>query len=234
MLGKKGLNCILKIINGEGFMEKQALRSKIEELSPWYQKISIDGIVTSTKREDSEKIWDRIRGCFPENFKLSRILDLGCNAGFYSIMAARMGASVVGVESNPLSYKQAIFLKKYFEELWSTELDITYIQKDISDIDLISLGSFDCVFALAVLYHVGNYKFGKGTVESFAEQNRIISLLNKMTDMFIVRARQRKRKGSEYYDAKHYNKVFKKLGFVSTKTIPEKGRRTLIVYERGI
>lgn len=208
------------------------LQSKIKRLAPWYQQIIIDDIATATKRENSMKIWERIQSCFPENYKPSRILDLGCNAGFYSIMAAKMGASVVSIEGHALPFKQFLLLKTYYEELWDTKLDITYIKEDLSDVDFLSLGTFDCIFALSILYHIGNSKFGKGTSESFAEQHRIISLLDQMADMFIVRARERRRKGSEYYNAEYYNKIFKTLGFKLTKSIPEKGKRTLISYRR--
>lgn len=214
-------------------MEKQELQRKIKQLDPWYQKISIDGVVTGKKR-DVKETWKLIDNSFPINYKSSRILDLGCNAGFYSIMAAKKGASVIGIEAGQRSFEQAIFLKSYFEELWDTKLDITYIHKDISDIDFTNLGKFDCIFALAILYHIGNSKFGKGTLESFVEQDRVISLLTKITDKFIIRARQRKRKNSEYYNSKYYNKVFKKLNFNPTKIIHEgKGDRSLILYERG-
>lgn len=214
-------------------MKKQDLQKKIKQLGPWYQRISIDGIITGRKR-DVKETWKLINSSFPMDYKSSRVLDLGCNAGFYSIMAARNGASVTGIEAGQRPFEQALFLRDYYENLWETKLDITYIHKDISDIDFINLGKFDCIFALAVLYHIGNFKFGKGTPESFIEQDRVISLLTKITDKFIVRARQRKRKNSEYYNSKYYNKVFKKLDFSPTKTIHEgTGDRSLILYERG-
>jgi len=214
-------------------MKKQDLQKKIKQLGPWYQRISLDGIWTGRKR-DVKETWNKIESFFPIDYKTSRILDLGCNAGFYSIMAAKKGASVVGIEAELKFFNQAIFVKDYYEKLWKTKLDITYIHKDISDVDFISLGKFDCIFALAVLYHVGNSKFGRGTPESFEEQNRVISSLTKISDKFIVRARQRKRTNHEYYNSKYYNKVFKQLGFGATKTIHENnGDRSLILYERG-
>jgi len=214
-------------------MKKQDLQKKIKDLEPWYQGISFDNGIRTGRKRNVKEIWKKIESNFPMDYKTSRILDLGCNAGFYSIMAAKRGASVIGVETEALQIKQSLFLKSYFEDLWKTKLDITYIHKDISDVDFISLGKFDCIFALAVLYHVGNSKFGRGTPKSFAEQDRVISLLTKITDKFIVRARQRRRKNSEYYNYKYYNKVFKSLNFEPIKTIHENnGDRSLILYER--
>lgn len=210
----------------------QRLKTEIKNLSPWYQTMKLNGIPTATKREDSEKIWKRIKSCLPENYKPKRILDLGCNAGYYSIMAAKLGASVVGIESHELPYQQSLFLKKYYEKLNKTQLDIEYIHKDICDINFQKLGKFDCIFALSVFYHIGNKKYGKGTEKSFSEQDRVISTLVKKTDRFIVRARQRKRTSGEYYNDKYYDKIFKSYGFVPTNNIPEKGERIMISYER--
>ncbi len=213
-------------------MTKEELRKKIKDLGPWYQNITLDGIQTSRKR-DTERAWKRIEKNFPMKYKSVRILDLGCNAGYYSIMAARHGASVIGIETLDYAVNQARFLKEYYEELWSTKLDVTFIHKDLSDIDFLSMGKFDCIFALAILYHIGNSKYGKGTLESFDEQNRVISQLVQITDKFIVGARQRKRKGSGYYNPKYYNGEFDFFGFRATKTIYEKkGGRSLISYER--
>jgi len=221
---------MLQIIGG--VMDKHKLQLKIKELEPWYQMLSLNGILTSTKR-NVEKTWKIIESQFPIDYKSARILDLGCNAGFYSIMAAKKGASVVGIEACSLPFKQAVFLKEYFEDLWNVKLDITYIHKDLSDVDFISLGKFDRIFALAILYHIGNLKFGKGTQKSFTEQDRVIASLSEITDNFLVRARQRRRTEFEYYNPKYYNKIFKKFGFGSTKTIyEEKQKRSLILYER--
>lgn len=214
-------------------MDRDSLKEKIEKLGPWYQNITLDGIKTLRKR-DTEKAWNRIESNFDIKFEGSRILDLGCNAGYYSFMAAKRGASVVGIEALDRAFEQAKFLKEYYEDIWNMKLDVTLIKKDISDIDFLSMGKFDYIFALAILYHVGNFKYGKGTERSFQEQDRVISLLVRMSDNFIVRARKRKRIGSEFYDAKHYNKVFGKYNFKPTKIIKEpKGNRILISYVRG-
>jgi len=213
-------------------MKKQELQKKIKQLNPWYQRICLDGIWTGRKR-DVKTTWNKIENSFSIDYKKLRILDLGCNAGYYSVMAAKRGAKVVGVEVGKLPVKQAIFLKDYYEKLWKTKLDITYIHKDISDVDFISLGKFDYIFALAVLYHVGNSKFGKGTLKSFKEQERVISLLTKTTDKLLVRARQRKRTKNEYYNSKYYNNIFKNFGFKPVKTIQEEGGdRSLILYKK--
>jgi cyclopropane fatty-acyl-phospholipid synthase-like methyltransferase len=213
-------------------MDQNQLKKEIQRLSPWYQNITLQGIPTLRKR-DTEKAWKRIYENFQLEYKGARILDLGCNAGYYSIMAAKEGASVIGIEAFDHSIEQANFLKRYYEELWNKELDVQFIHADLSDIDFLDMGKFDCIFALAILYHIGNFKYGKGTKASFKEQDRVISQLVQISDKFIVRARKRKRRSNEYYDPRYYNNVFKKFNFEPIKTINEKkGGRSLIFYRR--
>jgi len=85
-----------KKLRGE-IMNRDYLEMKIKQLSPWYQNINLQGIQTLRKR-DTEQAWNRIKENFPMNYEGMRILDLGCNAGYYSIMAANEGASVIGIE----------------------------------------------------------------------------------------------------------------------------------------
>ena len=78
-----------------------------------------------------------------------------------------------------------------------------------------------------------NFKFGKGSKESFNEQDRIIKELIKLSDNFLVRARERKRNKNEFYNPKYYNKIFKKYGFSEVKTIYENSQnRSFVLYKK--
>lgn len=213
-------------------MEHQDLKNKIRQLGEWYQKINIQGIMTSYKgtkysnMENSSITWKKIDSYISGDYKKLRILDLGCNAGFYSIMAAKKGASLVGIEASTKFFKQALFLKDYYEKLWKVKLDITYIQKDILDVDFSKMTKFNYIFALSILYHIGKFKFGKGTPKTIEEQKKLIKYFSKITDNFIVRARKGKYRSLEYY-----NTIFEPLNFKPVKVIPE-GKRTLILYNK--
>lgn len=213
-------------------MTNPELQKKIRDLGAWYQKINIEGIITSPKgtpyssMEKAESIWKKINSCISDDYKSLKILDLGCNAGFYSVMAAKKGASIIGIEKNEGWFKQALFLKDYYEKLWKTKLDINYIHKDILDVDFKKLDKFDYIFAIAILYHIGK-QFGKGSPKMMKEQNKVIKYLSTITNNFIVRAR-----GGKYNSPQYYDKIFESLNFNPIKTIPE-GKRTLILYSQG-
>jgi len=207
----------------------KALEKQIRQLDDWYQKIELEGIQTSIKggpyytMEESSITWKKILRLYSD-FKDKKILDLGCNAGYYSIMAAKNGASVTGIEYSSHFYKQALFLRKYYENLWNSKLNINCINKDISDVNLQEIGKFDCIFAFSIFYHIGKLKYGKETPEALAEQYRLIKYFSNITDKFIIRSRNGKNRDVNYYD-----NVFKKLNFKNEMVIPE-GKRSFILY----
>ena len=78
------------------------------------------------------------------------MLDVGCNAGFFSILAKLRGAGrVVGVESVDFFLKQA----EYIRQIW--QLDIDYRLMDAHDMGQLD-EQFDLVMFAGVLYHLKN------------------------------------------------------------------------------
>jgi len=212
-------------------MKNNDLQKKIKSLGNWYQKINIDGIVTTSKGpysnvEKSLVVWNKINSLISNDSKELRILDLGCNAGYYSIMAAKEGSYVIGIEASPKYFNQALFLKEYYEKLWNTKLNIEYKNKDILDVNFNNIGKFDYIFALSILYHIGKNKYGKGTPKEIEEQIKTITHLSKLTDNFIIRARK-----GQYRSLEFYNSILNPLKFKTMKVIPE-GKRTMILYTK--
>jgi cyclopropane fatty-acyl-phospholipid synthase-like methyltransferase len=151
---------------------------------------------------------------------------LGCNAGYISIQAALLGAKVLSVEISNRYFNQAAFTKEYFEYKTGKKLDITFIQSDICDLDFLSLGKFDFIFALAILYHIGKQKYGKYTAEALAEQEIAIQKMTQMSKKILVRARNGKFNNVDYY-----SKIFEKFNFKPTNIIRQNIRRSLVLYQ---
>lgn len=214
-------------------MDKENTIKQIENLVPWYQRINLDGIMTLKKGNKyyhanaGEHTWNVIKGLLPSSLNGMRILDLGCNAGFYSVKSSLLGAKeVIGIDMSPIFLKQAFYVKDFFEKFYSKKFNIEYIKSDIGDLDLTNMGNFDYIFAISVLYHIGKHKYGKYTPKALNEQIQVIKKLSNHTKNFIVRYRNGKFNNKEYY-----SNIFKKAGFVEIRFIPE-GKRGMILYEK--
>ena len=103
-------------------------------------------------------------------------------------------------------------------------LNINYINMDISDVE--SLGKFDYVFAIAILYHIGTHKYGKFTKKAYKEQKIMIDKLSNVSNDFIVRTMKMNYRTTEYF-----NTMFEKNGFKITGLIDETERQ-LVYFKR--
>lgn len=78
------------------------------------------------------------------------VLDIGCNAGFWSIQAARAGArSVLGVDISAKNVEQAGFIR----DLIGMD-GLAYRTVTANEVSREALGEFDLTFFLGLLYHL--------------------------------------------------------------------------------
>jgi SAM-dependent methyltransferase len=78
-----------------------------------------------------------------------RVLELGPLEGGHTLQLARAGASVVGIEGHEANYERCLYIKELFG-LTNAE----FILGDLRTFDFESLGQFDAVFNVGVLYHL--------------------------------------------------------------------------------
>ena len=128
------------------------LANRIEELGPWFQNLNLGGVWTAPDHflgDYPASKFRRFSGHLPDDLAGKTVLDIGCNAGFYSIEMRRRGAErVLGIDSDERYLAQA--------QLAATTLgfdDIEFAQLDVYD--LAALGErFDFVIFMGVLYHL--------------------------------------------------------------------------------
>jgi tRNA (mo5U34)-methyltransferase len=131
----------------------EALRSRVEALGPWFQNIDLGhGIFTAPDHFLGDYPAFKFAGfadVLPKDLAGASVLDIGCNAGFYSIEMKKRGAGrVLGIDSDDRYLAQARLVA---EELGFA--DIEY--RNLSVYDVGALGEkFDLVIFMGVLYHL--------------------------------------------------------------------------------
>ena len=136
-------------------MTPDELRARIDKLGPWFHYIELGhGVVTKKASAVGEPVdhprqtWEKVRAAIPEDLSDKTLLDVGCNAGFYSIEASRRGAArVLGIDSQRNLIRQAVFVRDVLG------LDIEYRRLTVYDLDPRELGQFDITLALGLVYH---------------------------------------------------------------------------------
>src|SRR3954470_16407725 len=95
------------------------LRRQVEALGPWFHNLHLPGGVQTVPDHflggDFPTFkWQQIRDAIPQDLAGWRVLDVGCNAGFYSFELARRGASVLAIDVDPHYLAQARWAAKQF------------------------------------------------------------------------------------------------------------------------
>ena len=136
-------------------MTKSEILERIDALKPWFHSIDLgDGIriqrdpVHGPDTTYPENLWETIKELLPGNLQGLRVLDVGCNAGYFSVEMKRAGASyVLGIEAFPQYLAQAKLIRDILQiDLDLRELNVYQVTED--------LGPFDITLFLGVLYHL--------------------------------------------------------------------------------
>lgn len=127
------------------------LRADIAAHGPWFHNLRLHGHETAPDHflgDYPSAFFRRFAHVIPASLQGWRVLDIGCNAGFYSFEAVRRGASsVLGIDTEPLYLRQAHFAAEQLQ------MEVEFRQAsvyDVADLD----GPYDLVCFLGVLYHL--------------------------------------------------------------------------------
>jgi len=127
------------------------IQRQVEALGPWFHNLDLNGVPTAPEHflGDYPNVkWRRFADTVPRDLTGKTVLDIGCNAGFYSMEMKQRGAAlVVGLDSDEEYLAQARFAAEV------KGLDIEFHRMSVYDIG--ALGeTFDLVLFLGVLYHL--------------------------------------------------------------------------------
>jgi tRNA (mo5U34)-methyltransferase len=122
-------------------------------LAPWFHNLHLpDGTETAPDHPLGDFPafkWAELGPALPADLSGCRALDIGCNAGFYSVELARRGASVLGVDHDPHYLRQAEWVRHRF----GFEDRIELRRLGVYELDQLD-EQFDLVLFMGVLYHL--------------------------------------------------------------------------------
>ena len=151
---------------------------QIDALAPWFHNLHLPGGVQTLPHHflggDFPNFkWQQIRRFVPADLHGWRVLDVGCNAGFYSFQLAERGASVLGIDVEPHYLAQAEWARG---EL-GLEQRVEFRCMEVYDIAR-SQESFDLVWFMGVFYHL---RYPLLALDLLAERTRRLMMFQTLT-----------------------------------------------------
>lgn len=127
------------------------IKKKIEQLGPWFQNMNLGGVQTAPDHYlgDYPAVkWESFAVAIPNDLRGKTVLDVGCNAGFYSIEMKRRGARrVLGIDHDKKYLMQARFAAGV------CDVEVEFREMSVYDIGELH-ERFDIVLFLGVFYHL--------------------------------------------------------------------------------
>ena len=131
----------------------RSLHEQIAELGPWFHNLHLpQGVQTCPDHPLGDFPafkWREIAPHVPADLGGWRVLDIGCNAGFYSFELAGRGARVTGIDMDPHYLRQA----RWAAEQFGCADRIEFRQMQIYDL-MREDTRYDLVWFMGVLYHL--------------------------------------------------------------------------------
>jgi tRNA (mo5U34)-methyltransferase len=132
-------------------LTKAQIRKRAAALGDWFHNIDLQGVPTAPNHflNDYPNVkWRRFEHAIPRDLTGKTVLDIGCNAGFYSIEMKRRGAArVLGIDFDQRYLDQA----RFAAEVKGQDIELRLL----SVYDVAELGErFDIVLFMGLLYHL--------------------------------------------------------------------------------
>jgi tRNA (mo5U34)-methyltransferase len=132
-------------------VNQNQIRERVQELAPWFHNIELGGVQTAPDHflGDYPTVhWRTFENAIPWDLHGRTVLDIGCNAGFFSLRMKERGADrVVGIDSDARYLAQARFAAQV------AGMNIDFRQMTVYQVGDLK-ERFDLVLFMGVLYHL--------------------------------------------------------------------------------
>jgi tRNA (mo5U34)-methyltransferase len=127
------------------------IKKRVHDLGQWFHNLDLRGVKTAPNHflgDYPNLKWRHFAHAIPSDLRGRTVLDIGCNAGFYSIEMKSRGADrVVGIDTEEKYLAQA----RFASEVCGVQIEF----RRMSAYDVAELGErFDLVLFMGVLYHL--------------------------------------------------------------------------------
>jgi tRNA (mo5U34)-methyltransferase len=130
---------------------KDEIALQVQKLGPWFHNLDLEGVPTAPRHflgDYPRQKFARFASAIPADLTGKTVLDIGCNAGFYSMEMKRRGAArVVGIDTDDAYLAQARFAAR-----------VTGVDLELRNLNVYEVGKlgekFDIVLFMGVLYHL--------------------------------------------------------------------------------
>jgi tRNA (mo5U34)-methyltransferase len=163
---------------GAAISGDDALARQIRTLAPWFHNLHLPGGRQTAPDHPLGDFpafkWEQIAPAFPADMRGLEVLDIGCNAGFYSIALAQRGARVLGIDVDLHYLEQAEWARERFG--LSAER-VAFERMQVYELARVQR-QFDVVLFLGVLYHL---RYPLLALDIVAEKVRDLLVLQSLT-----------------------------------------------------
>ncbi len=190
-------------INAASALTADEIRANVQKLGKWFHNIDLGGVQTAPDHFLGDYPRVKFQGfahALPADLTGKTVLDIGCNAGFYSIEMKRRGAArVVGIDSDERYLAQA----RFAAQVLGAEIEF----KNMSVYEVATLNEkFDVVIFMGVLYHLRHPLLALDLLYE-----------NVVKDVLIFQSMQR---GSDQVDELKYDYDFWETGIFNSPGFP--------------
>jgi tRNA (mo5U34)-methyltransferase len=152
-------------------MTSSEIEARVRALGTWFHNMDLHGVKTAPDHflgDYPASVWRAIAPALPADLRGKTVLDIGCNAGFFSLQMKRRGAArVLGVDVDPRYLAQA----RLAAEISGLEVEF----RELSVYDVAALGErFDVVVLMGVVYHLRHPLLALDLVRSHVAKDLLV------------------------------------------------------------
>jgi tRNA (mo5U34)-methyltransferase len=152
-------------------MNASEIEARVRALGAWFHNIDLGGVKTAPEHFLGDYpgiVWRAIAPALPADLSGRTVLDVGCNAGFFSIQMKRRGAErVVGVDCDARYLAQA----RLAAEISGLDIEL----RELSVYDVAALRErFDVVLFMGVLYHLRHPLLALDLLREYATRDLLV------------------------------------------------------------